>query len=233
MDLFSQFTREPDARDRRRSPTAPTAAATPADAAAASELPRPPVRLRRRTSHEHPSTSIAEPSRRWPPLVAGRPGRLRRDLAMDDLPDRGPAGLQPAAPLQGPLAVRLASPQAPEGTLVQTDPTGRPLQVGILEAMPGPGRHFYSPLEYETELVKDDGHPARQARRRRLQDRQAAARRAPTWSTTRATAASCRKVLTPGPLPDQQVRLRRQDRRRRRLRRAQHAGQAQGRATRR
>jgi hypothetical protein len=27
--------------------------------------------------------------------------------------------------------------------------------VGILEAMPGPGRHFYSPLEYETELVAD------------------------------------------------------------------------------
>ncbi|MBV8076166.1 MAG: hypothetical protein JO284_07205, partial [Planctomycetaceae bacterium] len=44
---------------------------------------------------------------------------------------------------------------APEGTLVQTDARGRPLQVGILEAMPGPGRHFYSPLEYETDLVKD------------------------------------------------------------------------------
>ncbi|MBV8267645.1 MAG: band 7 protein [Planctomycetaceae bacterium] len=44
---------------------------------------------------------------------------------------------------------------ASEGTLVQTDPHGRPLQVGILEAMPGPGRHFYSPLEYETDLVKD------------------------------------------------------------------------------
>ncbi len=45
--------------------------------------------------------------------------------------------------------------QAPEGTLVQTDASGRPLQVGVLETMPGPGRHFYSPLEYETELVKD------------------------------------------------------------------------------
>ncbi len=49
--------------------------------------------------------------------------------------------------------------QAPEGTLVQTDAAGRPLQVGILEAMPGPGRHFYSPLEYETQLVKDEVIP--------------------------------------------------------------------------
>ena len=47
-------------------------------------------------------------------------------------------------------------PQAPEGTLVQTDRRGRPLQVGILEAMPGPGRHFYSPLEFETQLVPDE-----------------------------------------------------------------------------
>jgi len=45
--------------------------------------------------------------------------------------------------------------QAPEGTLVKTDAQGRPLGVGILDAMPGPGRHFYSPLEYETELVPD------------------------------------------------------------------------------
>ena len=50
-------------------------------------------------------------------------------------------------------------PQAPEGTLVKTDAAGRPLQVGILEAMPGPGRHFYSPLEFETELVKDEVIP--------------------------------------------------------------------------
>ena len=25
--------------------------------------------------------------------------------------------------------------------------------------MPGPGRHFYSPLEYETQLVKDEVIP--------------------------------------------------------------------------
>lgn len=46
-------------------------------------------------------------------------------------------------------------PQAAEGTLAQTDSRGRPLQVGILEVMPGPGRHFYSPLEYETKLIPD------------------------------------------------------------------------------
>ncbi|WP_422925607.1 SPFH domain-containing protein [Singulisphaera sp. PoT] len=45
--------------------------------------------------------------------------------------------------------------KAPEGTLVKTDASGRPQQIGILENMPGPGRHFYSPLEYETQLVKD------------------------------------------------------------------------------
>jgi hypothetical protein len=55
---------------------------------------------------------------------------------------------------RGPWPVGFV-PQAPEGTLVQIDSRGRPLQVGILESMPGPGRHFYSPLEYERTLVKD------------------------------------------------------------------------------
>src|ERR1041385_4988305 len=53
-----------------------------------------------------------------------------------------------------PFGARNA-PKAPEGTLVKLDTHGRPQQVGILEAMPGPGRHFYSPLEYETKLVPD------------------------------------------------------------------------------
>ena len=48
-----------------------------------------------------------------------------------------------------------AAKQAPEGTLVTLDKNGRPSMVGILEAMPGPGRHFYSPLEYEREVVPD------------------------------------------------------------------------------
>jgi hypothetical protein len=52
-----------------------------------------------------------------------------------------------------------ASTQAPEGTLVQAPVGGRPPMVGILEAMPGPGRHFYSPLEYETQLVTDQVIP--------------------------------------------------------------------------
>ena len=45
--------------------------------------------------------------------------------------------------------------QAGEGSLVTLDARGNPTKVGILEAMPGPGRHFYSPLEYERELVPD------------------------------------------------------------------------------
>ena len=85
-------------------------------------------------------------------------GRLHRHLAMDDLPHRGPAGIQPAGPLQGPLAVRREHPGA--GGDAGADRRRRPpAQVGILEAMPGPGRHFYSPLEYETQLVKDQVIP--------------------------------------------------------------------------
>jgi SPFH domain / Band 7 family len=48
--------------------------------------------------------------------------------------------------------------QAPEGTLVKLV-AGRPIEVGILDNMPGPGRHFYSPLEYEIQLVPDQVIP--------------------------------------------------------------------------
>ncbi len=48
-----------------------------------------------------------------------------------------------------------AAAQAPEGTLVHAAAHGKPAQIGILEEMPGPGRHFYSPLEFETRFVKD------------------------------------------------------------------------------
>jgi regulator of protease activity HflC (stomatin/prohibitin superfamily) len=51
------------------------------------------------------------------------------------------------------------APQAAEGELVKADAAGRPLKVGILESMVGPGRHFYSPLEYEKTLVKDQVVP--------------------------------------------------------------------------
>ena len=77
---------------------------------------------------------------------------------MDVLPHRSPRGIEPAGPLQGPLAVWQQATGA-EGTLVQTDAAGNPLQVGILDNMPGSGRHFYSPLEYETQLVKDEVIP--------------------------------------------------------------------------
>jgi hypothetical protein len=56
---------------------------------------------------------------------------------------------------KGPWPFTWTVSQAPEGTLVRTGPSGLPSQMGILAAMPGPGRHFYSPLEFETQLVKD------------------------------------------------------------------------------
>ena len=56
---------------------------------------------------------------------------------------------------KGPWPPITSMPQAPEFTLAQIDSQGNPLQVGVLESMPGPGRHFYSPLEYETKLVPD------------------------------------------------------------------------------
>ena len=55
---------------------------------------------------------------------------------------------------KGPFPVGSA-PQAAPGALARVDGRGRPIEVGILEAMPGPGRHFYNPFEYETKLVPD------------------------------------------------------------------------------
>ncbi len=65
-----------------------------------------------------------------------------------------PAGQSLLLNYRGPWpfgSVPLASP----GTLVSVDKWGRPEKVGILEVMPGPGRHFYSPLEYRVEYVPD------------------------------------------------------------------------------
>lgn len=56
---------------------------------------------------------------------------------------------------RGPFPPIFTVPQAPEGTLAQVDEKGRPKQVGVLEFMPGPGRHFFSPLEYRYTRVKD------------------------------------------------------------------------------
>ncbi len=69
-----------------------------------------------------------------------------------------PAGSSLLVRYKGPWPFG-STAQAPQGILVQTDAAGRPLQVGILEAMPGSGRHFYSPLEFETQIVKDDVIP--------------------------------------------------------------------------
>jgi regulator of protease activity HflC (stomatin/prohibitin superfamily) len=54
-----------------------------------------------------------------------------------------------------PFAIVRRVNQAAEGTLVDLDKSGRPAQIGILRTMPGPGRHFYSPLEYERKTVPD------------------------------------------------------------------------------
>lgn len=56
---------------------------------------------------------------------------------------------------KGPFPFALRAIPRTENALVTLDDRGRPVGVGILEAMPGPGRHFYSPLEYERELVPD------------------------------------------------------------------------------
>ncbi len=55
---------------------------------------------------------------------------------------------------KGPFPFGSAA-QATEGSLARVDKAGRPLEVGILETMPGPGRHYYSPFEYETRVVPD------------------------------------------------------------------------------
>ena len=56
---------------------------------------------------------------------------------------------------RGPFPFAFGHVDQADGTLVKLDAKGRPMQVGILEDMPGPGRHFYNPLEFETEQVPD------------------------------------------------------------------------------
>ncbi|MGH7128198.1 MAG: SPFH domain-containing protein, partial [Planctomycetaceae bacterium] len=46
-------------------------------------------------------------------------------------------------------------PPAAPGEFAQVDEDGEPTQLGIVEEMTGPGRHFYSPLWWETKLVPD------------------------------------------------------------------------------
>ena len=65
-----------------------------------------------------------------------------------------PAGSSLLLRYKGPFPFGSA-PMAAEGTLAKADERGRALEIGILEFMPGPGRHFYNPLEYERQIVPD------------------------------------------------------------------------------
>ena len=46
-------------------------------------------------------------------------------------------------------------PNGEHDDLVRLTKSGRPERLGVLEEMPGPGRHFYNPIEYEIQLVPD------------------------------------------------------------------------------
>lgn len=65
-----------------------------------------------------------------------------------------PAGNSLLLRYKGPFPVGSA-PMAGEGTLAKADEKGHALEIGILEFMPGPGRHFYNPVEYERKVVPD------------------------------------------------------------------------------
>ena len=56
---------------------------------------------------------------------------------------------------RGPFPFALGTVDKADGTLVKLNANGRPAQIGVLEDMPGPGRHFYNPLEFEVALVPD------------------------------------------------------------------------------
>ena len=48
-----------------------------------------------------------------------------------------------------------STPAAPEGSFVELDSGGRPLQAGFLEQLRGPGRHFINPLFYKVDRIPD------------------------------------------------------------------------------
>ncbi len=54
-----------------------------------------------------------------------------------------------------PLPFLGQRPPAARGTFAEVDENGRPKQVGILEDLKGPGRHFYCPLWWERTIVPD------------------------------------------------------------------------------
>ncbi|CAE7860287.1 unnamed protein product [Symbiodinium microadriaticum] len=55
---------------------------------------------------------------------------------------------------KGPLIFGSAE-SAPAGKFAEQDENGTPLQKGVLREMRGPGRHFYCPIWWETEIVPD------------------------------------------------------------------------------
>ena len=65
-----------------------------------------------------------------------------------------PAGNSLLLRYKGPFPFGTA-PMASEGTLAKADKRGQAVGIGILEFMPGPGRHFYNPIEYERKIVPD------------------------------------------------------------------------------
>ncbi len=54
-----------------------------------------------------------------------------------------------------PLPFLGQRPPAKRGTFAKVDEQGRPLEVGILKDLKGPGRHFYCPLWWERKIVPD------------------------------------------------------------------------------
>jgi regulator of protease activity HflC (stomatin/prohibitin superfamily) len=53
-----------------------------------------------------------------------------------------------------PVLIR-SKPPAQPGHFARVDDAGNPLEIGFLERLRGPGRHFYCPLWWERELVED------------------------------------------------------------------------------
>jgi regulator of protease activity HflC (stomatin/prohibitin superfamily) len=46
-------------------------------------------------------------------------------------------------------------PQATPGYFAQVDENGNPLEIGVLEQMRGPGRHFFNPFWWDREIIPD------------------------------------------------------------------------------
>jgi regulator of protease activity HflC (stomatin/prohibitin superfamily) len=66
-----------------------------------------------------------------------------------------PAGQSLLLRYKGFPLLGLSLPPARPGRFAQVDDRQRALEAGMLEQMRGPGRHFYCPLWWERELVKD------------------------------------------------------------------------------